>query len=208
MDDIIGYCGPQQAGPMLAGALSLLRDGHHAGLATLHNDGLFRLANPADAMFLPGTCGFLHTQSALFSTKETIAAVYAGKVRYGGDFKALVKNDSSRFVPSLAHCLRSVEGACAMLLLHRDHPNLIVGVNHGLPLVLGLCRDGWFLSTTEWGLPSSCKNPMALPAFSFCVLSEDTCDRYDLEGNVQEDCSYFMHVRVTHEGGSRKVTRV
>lgn len=208
MDDIIGYCGSKEAAPMLVDALSLLQDGRHAGLAILHSDGLFRLANPDDAQYVPGKCGFLHTRSALFSTQKTVAVVYAGKVRYGGDFRNLIHNDPTQFVSSLAFCLQSVEGACAMLLLHRDYPNLIVGVNYGLPLILGLCQDGWFLSTTEWGLPSSCKHPMALPVFSFCVLAADRCDRYDMEGNPLEDCSYFMDMRVMHNGESRRVSRV
>lgn len=203
MSDIVGYCGARQAGPMLAEALARLNDGCQAGLAAMNCDGLFRTGRPEDAQQLSGRCGFLHTRAELFSTQATFARTYAGHVEHHGLFVELTRRGSRQLVAGLLDCLHSVRGNCAMLLFHRDYPETIVGANLGLPLYLGFCDEGWFLSTTEWALPPTCLTPMSLPLFSFCVVTPTKYDLYDLQGNHRKDRSYSMRTSVVDEEGGR-----
>ncbi len=199
MGDIIGYCGLSQAGPMLVQALSALHYDKHASLAAVGDDGSFNACLPGNAPELAGRCGFLHTRAQLFSTRNMYIRTYAGNVESHGSFNELVRRGSRQFVGSLFDCLSSVRGRSAMFLIHRDHPNVLVGASLGLPLYLGLSDKGWFLSTTEWVFPPSCDTPLLLPPRSFCVISPEKYDLYDLQGNHREERPYCMKMTVTQD---------
>lgn len=184
VSQIIGYCGLQKAGPMLAEALSGLGSESGAGLVTLSRQGKFEAGGLRRAEGMWGRCGFLHTKMAFGMPRATTVVTYAGHPPSVGTLEFLPRSMTDDFGLRMADYVRSVQGEYAMLLLDQNWPQVLVGISQPLPLYFGFFEADWFVSTVRWGLPSCCENSAMLPPASFCVLTPGECTRYTMDGSL------------------------
>lgn len=92
---------------------------------------------------------------------------------YGGDLPAAVRQ-----------ALQQVEGTYAAAFLHQDHPDTIVGVRHGAPLVAGVGEQESFLASDVSALLDHTRSVVYLDDGNLVQIGPEGVRVSDLAGNA------------------------
>src|SRR5574337_509470 len=168
MCGIIGYVGSRECKPLLLQGLERLeyRGYDSAGIALLEPGGLEHvravgvlgnLKERAGANGPSATTGLGHTRWATHGgvTEQNahplagcdasrISIVLNGIVENYRDLKGSVEADGHTVS---SETVAELEGHYAFVVIHRDHPGLLVGARHQVPLVVGLGEGEMFLAS-------------------------------------------------------------
>ncbi len=108
---------------------------------------------------------------------ETDSEVIAHLIEshYEGDLKKAVLD-----------ALKEVEGAYAIAVLHRDHPEAIVCARKESPLIVGLGTGENFVASDVTAILSYTRKVVYLENLEAATVSRDGIEFYDLEGNPTE----------------------
>jgi glucosamine--fructose-6-phosphate aminotransferase (isomerizing) len=108
----------------------------------------------------------------LTSDTDTEAVAHLLEEAYDGDLPAAVRS-----------VCRLLEGSFVLVVLHREHPDLVVGARRNLPLVVGLGDGEQFLASDVTAFISHTREARALDQDQVVELRRDGVRVTDLDGN-------------------------
>lgn len=107
----------------------------------------------------------------LASDTDTEAVAHLIEERYDGDLPAAVRGVCSE-----------LDGSFVLVVVHRDHPDLVVGARRNLPLVVGLGDGENFLASDVTAFISHTRTARALDQDQFVELRRDGVQVTDVDG--------------------------
>ncbi|OHD14653.1 MAG: glutamine--fructose-6-phosphate aminotransferase [Spirochaetes bacterium GWB1_36_13] len=83
--------------------------------------------------------------------------------------------------------LKLVEGAYGICVIHKDHPELIVGARKGSPLILGIGEKENFLVSDASAIVSYTRNVVFLEDGDMAVITPDSFKTYEMDNQNEID---------------------
>lgn len=101
------------------------------------------------------------------------------------------------FIQAVKQAVDELEGAYALAIIHKDHPDILIGVRQGSPLVVGLGIGENFLSSDNLALLPVTQKFIFLEEGDFVVLKRDKVTVYD---NLRQVCQRETYTsQLTHD---------
>ncbi len=91
----------------------------------------------------------------------------------GAEYDQLDDNNEEALVEAVRRALKQVTGTYGIALIHRDHPDLIVGARRGSPLLIGIGRDENFLASDVSAIVAHTRRVVYLNDFEIVSLTRD-----------------------------------
>lgn len=131
---------------------------------------------------------------------ESLAVVHNGIIENHAALKKSLKNEGVKFLSDtdtevIAHLISKfyegdllkavqkaiplLQGAYALAIVHKNHPDQIIGVAKEAPLVVGISNDEIYLASDPQALAAYTKEVVFLEHSEIAVLREDKLEIYD-----------------------------
>ncbi len=104
----------------------------------------------------------------------------------------LEENYEGKFLESVLKTIKSLEGSFALAIINRNHPEMLIGVRKGSPLIVGIGKDENLLASDIPAIISHTRRIIPMEDGEIAVLTQNKVEIYDFDGKRKRRRSVYI----------------